>query len=62
METLETFLETIGTPRLSVGQKWKHKWKHFPKWKHLTCYLANQPVMQPDQVRHWEHLNQCLYK
>ena len=36
METLETSLETIGTPRLSIGAKWKHKWKHFPKWKHLS--------------------------
>jgi hypothetical protein len=36
METLETSLETIGTSRLSVRPKWKQKWKHFPKRKHLT--------------------------
>jgi hypothetical protein len=39
METSETSLETIETPRLSIGAKWKHKWKQFPKWKHLT-YLT----------------------
>jgi hypothetical protein len=41
METLETSLETIGTSRLSLGLKWKHKWKHFPKWKHPTYLHAN---------------------
>src|ERR1035437_7469753 len=35
METLETSLETTETPGLNVGAKWKHKWKHFPKWKHI---------------------------
>src|ERR1019366_8672644 len=37
METSETSLETVETPRLSIGAKWKHKWKQFPKWKHLAC-------------------------
>jgi hypothetical protein len=36
METLETSLETTEPPRLSVGPKWKHKWKQFPKRKHLA--------------------------
>jgi hypothetical protein len=41
METLETSLETIEQPRLIVLAKWKHKWKQFPKWKHLYLPHAN---------------------
>jgi hypothetical protein len=36
METLETFLETIGMKPLSLALEMETKWKHFPKWKHLA--------------------------